>query len=127
MELGYAIVERLPEFPVSECKEGFASICEYPESRHTHMSGSAIDISVFHPDGAEAWRGGSYIDVSESTPMRSPFISESELQNRIRITEVMESHGFMHFSFEFRNYNKGDASAHIVTDNPAPAGYNGAL
>ena len=55
--------------------------------------------------------------------MRSPFISESELQNRIRITEVMESHGFMHFPYEFWHYNKGDAGAHILTDNPAPARY----
>ncbi|MEQ9406604.1 MAG: M15 family metallopeptidase [Fuerstiella sp.] len=89
----------------------------------THMSGSAIDVSVFHRDGSELWRGGPYIDVSERTPMRSPFISEDELQNRLRITEVMESHGFMHFPFEFWHYNKGDAGAHILTDNPAPARY----
>jgi D-alanyl-D-alanine dipeptidase len=89
----------------------------------THMSGSAIDISVFQRDGDEVWRGGPYLDVSERTPMRSPFISESELQNRIRITEVMESHGFMHFPYEFWHYNKGDAGAHILTVNPAPARY----
>jgi zinc D-Ala-D-Ala dipeptidase len=89
----------------------------------THMSGSAIDISVFHRDGDEVWRGGPYLDVSERTPMRSPFISESELQNRIRITQVMESHGFMHFPYEFWHYNKGDAGAHILTSNPAPAHY----
>jgi zinc D-Ala-D-Ala dipeptidase len=89
----------------------------------THMSGSAIDISVFQRDGNEVWRGGPYLDVSERTPMRSPFISESELQNRLQITEVMESHGFMHFPYEFWHYNKGDAGAHILTDNPEPAGY----
>ncbi|HIE98384.1 MAG TPA: hypothetical protein EYG03_08065 [Planctomycetes bacterium] len=223
MELGYAFVERLLEFPVTECNEGFASIREAAESSDveilfsdskiagdldrvyymresliddvlaigrdmndlgwvlkiedgfrslemqrtlvrkpevfdsilrkciwesggeipsvefvfrraivmvanipkigTHMSGSAIDISVFQRDGAEVWRGGPYLDVSERTPMRSPFISESELQNRIRITEVMESHGFMHFPYEFWHYNKGDAGAHILTDNSAPARY----
>ncbi|MDG1896718.1 MAG: M15 family metallopeptidase [Fuerstiella sp.] len=89
----------------------------------THMSGSAIDISVFQRDGNEVWRGGPYLDVSERTPMRSPFISESELQNRLQITEVMESHGFMHFPYEFWHYNKGDAGTHILTDNPEPAGY----
>ena len=223
MELGYAFVERLLEFPVSECNEGFASIREVVESSDveilfseskiagdldrvfymreslvddvlaigremndlgwvlkiedgfrslemqgtlvrkpevfdailqkciwesggeipsvefvfrraivmvanipkigTHMSGSAIDISVFDRAGDEVWRGGPYLDVSERTPMRSPFISESELQNRIRITEVMESHGFMHFPYEFWHYNKGDAGAHILTSNPAPARY----
>ena len=89
----------------------------------THMSASAIDISVFQRDGREVWRGGPYLEVSERTPMRSPFISETELRNRLEITEVMESHGFMHFPFEFWHYNKGDAGAHILTGNPAPARY----
>jgi hypothetical protein len=34
---------------------------------------------------------------------------------------MMEAHGFMHFPFEFWHYNKGDAGAHILTRNPAPA------
>jgi D-alanyl-D-alanine dipeptidase len=223
MELGYAFVERLLEFPVSECGEGFASIRDAAESSDvemtfsdskiaghldrvfymreslvddvisigrdmnklgwvlkiedgfrslemqstlvtkpeifdsilqkclwecggeipsvefvfrraivmvanipkigTHMSGSAIDISVYQRDGEELWRGGPYIDVSERTPMRSPYITATELQNRLRITEVMESHGFMHFPYEFWHYNKGDAGAHILTNNPAPARY----
>ena len=89
----------------------------------THMSGSAIDISVFHRDGTEVWRGGPYVEMSERTPMRSPFISASELKNRLEITEVMESHGFMHFPFEFWHFNKGDAGAHILTGNPEPARY----
>jgi hypothetical protein len=55
--------------------------------------------------------------------MRSPFISASELKNRLEITEVMESHGFMHFPFEFWHFNKGDAGAHILTGNPEPARY----
>ena len=89
----------------------------------THMSASAIDISVFQRDGSEVWRGGPYLEMSERTPMRSPFISETELRNRLEITDVMESHGFMHFPFEFWHYNKGDAGAHILTNNPVPARY----
>lgn len=89
----------------------------------THMSGSAIDISVFDQDGREVSRGGPYLEVSERTPMRSPFISHTDLQNRLEITEVMESHGFMHFPFEFWHYNKGDAGAHILTNHPEPARY----
>lgn len=89
----------------------------------THMSASAIDISVFQRDGSQVWRGGPYLEVSERTPMRSPFIRENELRNRLEITELMESHGFMHFPFEFWHYNKGDALAHILTGNPAPARY----
>ncbi|MFT5466654.1 MAG: D-alanyl-D-alanine dipeptidase [Verrucomicrobiales bacterium] len=90
----------------------------------THMSGSAIDISVFRKsDGSEVWRGGGYIDVSERTPMRSPFITEEELRNRLEITEVMESHGFMHFPQEFWHYNKGDAGDHILNQRSGPAKY----
>ncbi len=88
----------------------------------THMSGSAIDISVFQRDsGEEVWRAGPYLEMSELTPMRSPFIAEADLQNRLEITAMMESHGFMHFPFEFWHYNKGDAGAHILTGNPDPA------
>ncbi len=87
----------------------------------THMSGSAIDISVFRrDDGTEVWRGNPYLEMSERTPMRSPFVEEHNIRNRLEITEIMESHGFMHFPFEFWHYNKGDALGHILTGNPAP-------
>ena len=90
----------------------------------THMSGSAIDISVFRrDDGSEIPRGGPYIEVSEKTPMRSPFITAEELQNRLEITALMESHGFMHFPYEFWHYNKGDAGDHILNHRTDPARY----
>ncbi|HRQ89670.1 MAG TPA: M15 family metallopeptidase, partial [Bacteroidia bacterium] len=90
----------------------------------SHMSGSAIDISVFHRhDGSEVWRGNSYLEISERTPMRSPYISPEELENRLAITGMMEARGFMHFPFEFWHYNKGDAGANILTGNPAPCRY----
>ena len=86
------------------------------------MSGSAIDISVFRrDDGTEVWRGNTYLEMSERTPMRSPFVEPEYVQNRLEITAVMESHGFMHFPFEFWHYNKGDGLGHILTGNKAPA------
>ena len=90
----------------------------------THMSGSAIDISVFQRGSDhEVWRGGPYLEMSERTPMRSPYLSDDELQNRLKITELMEAHGFMHFPFEFWHYNKGDAGDHILNGVSAPARY----
>lgn len=90
----------------------------------THMSGSAIDISVFHRDGSgEVWRGVPYLEMSERTPMRSPYISADELENRLAITAMMEARGFMHFPFEFWHFNKGDAGAHLLTGNPKPCRY----
>lgn len=90
----------------------------------THMSGSAVDISVFNrDDGTEVWRGYPYLEMSECTPMHSPFIDAKSLENRLAITSLMESHGFMHFPFEFWHFNKNDAGGHILTSNPAPARY----
>jgi hypothetical protein len=90
----------------------------------THMSGSAVDISVFHrDDGREVWRGNPYLEMSERTPMRSPFVEPEAIENRLAITAMMEAQGFMHFPFEFWHYNKWDAGGHILTGNPAPAGY----
>ena len=112
------------ELPSVECvfRRAMVMVANIPKVG-THMSASAIDISVFQRDGREVWRGGPYLEMSERTPMRSPYISETELRNRLEITEVMESHGFMHFPYEFWHYNKGDAGAHILTGNPAPARY----
>ena len=90
----------------------------------THMSGSAVDISVVHrEDGAEVWRGNPYLEMSERTPMRSPFIEEQDLENRLEITSMMEARGFIHFPYEFWHYNQGDAMGHILSGKPAPARY----
>ncbi|MCA9056962.1 MAG: hypothetical protein KDA85_00625 [Planctomycetaceae bacterium] len=101
-------------------RRGVVLVANYPKIG-THMSGSAIDISVFRRDGTEVWRGGPYLEMSERTPMRSPFISADELRNRLEITEIMEAAGFMHFPYEFWHYNKGDAGAQILTGRSEPA------
>jgi D-alanyl-D-alanine dipeptidase len=90
----------------------------------THMSGTAIDISVWRrDDGTEVWRGNHYLEMSERTPMRSPFVEPEFTANRLAITEMLEQHGFMHFPFEFWHYNKGDALGHILSHIPGPAKY----
>jgi D-alanyl-D-alanine dipeptidase len=86
-----------------------------------HMSGSAIDISVFHrDDGTEVWRGYPYLEMSEGTPMRSPFVAPEHVTTRLEIAAMMEKHGFIHFPFEFWHFDKDDAGMHILTGNPAP-------
>ena len=90
----------------------------------THMSGSAVDISVFRrDDGSEVWRGNTYLEMSERTPMRSPFVEAEALQNRMVITAMMELHGFIHYFYEFWHYNKGDALGNILSHQAAPARY----
>ena len=71
----------------------------------THMSGSAIDVSVFRrDDGSEVWRGNAYLEMSE-------------------ITAMLEAQGFIHFPYEFWHFNQGDALGHLVRGLPAPARY----
>ena len=86
-----------------------------------HMSGSAIDISVFRrDDSTEVWRGYPYLEMSECTPMRSPFVAPEHVATRLEIAAKMEKHGFIHFPFEFWHFDKDDAGMHILTGNPAP-------
>ncbi|MES2792100.1 MAG: M15 family metallopeptidase [Planctomycetota bacterium] len=88
----------------------------------THMSGSAIDVSVFRrDDGSEVWRGNPYLEMSERTPMRSPFVEPDALQNRLDITAMLEKHGFIHFPFEFWHFNQGDAMGNILSGVTTPA------
>lgn len=88
----------------------------------THMSGSAIDVSVFRrEDGSEVWRGNAYLEMSERTPMRSPFIDAESLRNRLEITAMLEANGFVHFPFEFWHFNQEDAMGHILRSRPGPA------
>ncbi len=90
----------------------------------THMSGSEVDISVFRQsDDSEVWRGNHYLEMSERTPMRSPFVEPDSLQNRLEITDMMEAHGFVHFPFEFWHYNQGDALGNLLTGRTTPARY----
>lgn len=90
----------------------------------THMSGSAIDISVHRiDDGSEVDRGGPYIEMSERTPMPSPFVSDAARANRAAITELMARHGFVAYPYEFWHYNQGDAYDHFLNGNRAPARY----
>lgn len=90
-------------------------VANYP-NHGTHTMGAAVDISVFRrDDGTEVSRGKSYLEMSEYTPMDSPFVSPEEQQNRIDITAMMEAHGFLHYPGEFWHYNKGDSLYHLVT------------
>lgn len=90
----------------------------------THMSGSAIDISVFDRQSRqEIDRGGPYLEMSEKTPMLSPFVSADARQNRIEITAIMRRHGFVEYPYEFWHYNSGDAYAALLLKSGQPARY----
>jgi D-alanyl-D-alanine dipeptidase len=90
----------------------------------THCSGSAVDISVVSlRDGREIERGGPYIEISERTPMGSPFVPAEARRNREEITALMARHGFQTYPFEFWHYNKGDAYDEKLRGSGRPARY----
>ena len=90
----------------------------------THISASAIDISVFREDDStELDRGGPYLEMSEVTPMNSPFISAEAAKNRLEITELMARHNFVTYPFEFWHYNSGDAYAQLLSSTGEPSRY----
>lgn len=90
----------------------------------THVSGSAIDVSVVRlEDGVEVDRGGAYLELSEKTPMTSPFIQEAARLNRTAITELMAHHGFSTYPWEFWHYNQGDVYDAYLTRNGQPGRY----
>ena len=90
----------------------------------THMSGSAIDISVLSSEGTgEIDRGGSYVEISELTPIGSPFVSSEQRRHRDQIHRIMTSHGFVAYPYEFWHYSQGDAYAQHLNNTGQPARY----
>lgn len=82
----------------------------------THTSGSAIDISVYdQTTGQEIDRGGPYLEVSELTPMASPFISPQAQANRQAIVDIMHRHGLYAYPFEFWHFSGQDAYEPLLT------------
>jgi D-alanyl-D-alanine dipeptidase len=87
-----------------------------------HVAGSALDITVLDATGGrEVDRGGSYLEVSERTPMASPFLSRSARRNRDRISELMARQGFLPYPFEFWHFSHGDADCELVSAAGRPA------
>ena len=90
----------------------------------THMSGSAIDISVLHRgSGEEVDRGAPYLELSELTPMASPFISAEAAANRQEITALFAAQGFLDYPWEFWHYNAGDAYEGLLQETGKPGRY----
>ena len=110
-----------PEFMFRRCSALVASVPKFG----THMSGSAIDISVMHLDdpSREVDRGAPYLEMSALTPMGSPFVSDAARRNRQEITALMRRHGFVDYPWEFWHYSSGDAYEQVLRKTGRPAIY----
>lgn len=110
-----------PEFMFRRCSALVASVPKFG----THMSGSAIDISVVHLDDPtrEVDRGAPYLEMSALTPMDSPFVPEAGRRNRREISALMRRHGFVEYPWEFWHYSSGDAYEQVLRGTGLPAVY----
>ena len=73
--------------------------------------------------GREIERGAPYLELSERTPMDSPFVSPAAQTNRAAITALMARHGFVTYPWEFWHYNSGDAYESLLRSTDTPARY----
>lgn len=110
-----------PEFMFRRCTALVATVPKFA----THMSGSAIDISVMNRNdpALEVDRGGPYIELSELTPMDSPFVSGVGRRHRKKITALMRDCGFVEYPWEFWHYSSGDAYDQFLRKTGKPAIY----
>lgn len=110
-----------PEFMFRRCSALVASVPKFG----THMSGSAIDISVRHLDdpAREVDRGAPYLETSVKTPMDSPFVSAEAQRNRRDIRALMLRHGFVGYPYEFWHFSSGDAYEQVLRQTGQPARY----
>ena len=110
-----------PEFMFRRCSALVATVPKFA----THMSGSAIDISVMNRNdpALEVDRGGPYIELSELTPMDSPFVSGVGQRHRNQITALMHDCGFVEYPWEFWHYSSGDAYDQFLRKTGKPAIY----
>lgn len=90
----------------------------------THMSGSALDLSVLDAaSGREVDRGGTYVDFSLRTPMASPYVSAEARRNRAAITALLAESGFVAYPFEYWHYSQGDVFAACLNPGAGPVRY----
>lgn len=109
-----------PEFMLRRVSALIATRCRVG----THVSGSAIDVSVLdRTSGAEIPRGGRYVEFSERSPMDSPFVTPGERRNRQEITATFRRHGWRDYPWEFWHYSQGDCYAEHLGNSGRPARY----
>ncbi len=90
----------------------------------THISGSAIDLSVLdRSTGKEMDRGGAYLEISERTPMASPFLNEEQRRNREAVSALMRQFGWIAYPYEFWHFSSGDSYAEHLTHSRRVARY----
>jgi len=108
--------------PIDLVRRRLAALTAAHPKNGTHMSATAIDISVCETNsGNEVDRGRPYLEMSELTPMESPFVATAARSNRLAIRGLLEAQGFMAYPYEFWHYNQGDVYDEMLHLSNRPA------
>jgi zinc D-Ala-D-Ala dipeptidase len=90
----------------------------------THIAGAAIDMSVLERGtGKEVIRGAPYLEMSDRTPMDSPFVDSQARRRRQEITAIMRESGFVEYPYEFWHYGSGEVYEESLRRTGRPVRY----
>ncbi len=99
-------------------------LCANSFANGTHLAGTAVDVMVREVDsGRQLDLGAPYLDLSERTPMASPFVNDEARKNRQRCIEQFGSAGFYPYPFEFWHYSRDDVYGALLGRNTGPVQY----
>ena len=89
-----------------------------------HTSGSALDVWLLRRgDRTPVDLGAPYPELSERTPMDSPFISGAARRHREVLREALAAHDFLPYPYEFWHFSHGDADYELLAAAGRPARY----
>ena len=99
-------------------------LCANSFANGTHLAGTAVDITIRRLDGSgDLDVGGEYLEISELTPMDSPFISSAAREGRELVTKLMLQSGFYAYPYEFWHYSKDDVYGVLLEQTAPPVPY----
>jgi D-alanyl-D-alanine dipeptidase len=87
-----------------------------PADESGHVKGTAVDMTLAHPDGTEVDMGSFFDDFSEKAHADTDLITPAQKANRRFMARIMSMAGFAQFPTEFWHF---DFKEELITDKAA--------
>jgi D-alanyl-D-alanine dipeptidase len=96
-------------------------LCANAFANGTHLAGTAVDVMIRDAESGEQLDlGAPYLDLSERTPMASPFVGAQAQSNRRQCVDLFSSGGFYPYPFEFWHYSRDDVYGVLLGKSTGP-------
>jgi D-alanyl-D-alanine dipeptidase len=122
-EVLFRVVQRVrwevgrPDVPLGLVYKRLIVLCANIYKFATHVAAAAVDVTVIDLEtGDPIDRGGPFLELSELTPMNSPFISAAARSNRSLINETFFAEGFTAYPYEFWHFCAGDVYESVLSE-----------